>query len=174
MKVELLVADVFGQLRAGPAALDVGGHGLRDPLLDVAIGVAGLEAVDDVRHPQHAAAAQHAGQPAQGDRLSEVGQVMQRIAAVHEVGGRTGVFVGQEPGMDDLDVLRAGAIELVGQPLEHQRRHVDCDHAPADRGSGERELPGAGAEVDDGGSGVQDAELLQQGDLLERARVLAS
>ena len=74
--------------------------------------------------------------------------------------------------MDDLDVRRAGAVELVGQPLEHQRRHVDRDDAPADRGSGERELPGAGAEVDDGGSGVQDAELLQQRDLLGAPRVL--
>jgi hypothetical protein len=37
---------------------------------------------------------------------------------------------------------------------------------------GERELPGAGAEVDDRASGTQDAEALEQDDLLGRPSVL--
>jgi hypothetical protein len=82
------------------------------------------------------------------------------------------VPIGQEPGAGDFDVARGAEIDLLGQPLEHQRRHVDGDHALADLGSGQRELTGAGAKVDDRGSGAQDAKTFEQGDLLGRPSVL--
>ncbi len=39
------------------------------------------------------------GDALERDALPEVGQLMQRVAAVHELDRRAGVFVGEEPGL---------------------------------------------------------------------------
>ena len=162
----VLVAHVLGDLRAGPALLHVGRDELADPRFDAVLGIAGLEAVDDVRQAQHPARAQHAGDPPQRDRLPEVRQVMQGEAAVDDVGRLARVLVGQEAGVDGLDVAGGGAAgELLAQAGQHDRRHIDRDHPLTDLRGGHRELAGAGPEVDDRRSGSQAARRLEQGDL---------
>lgn len=56
---------------------------------------------------------------------------MEGIAGVHDVGPPPAVLVGEEASLHDLDVRQCGGTNLGLQPVQHHRRHVDCDDPSA-------------------------------------------
>src|SRR5260370_34990693 len=80
---------------------------------------------------------------------------MQGVARVDEVRLGTAVLVGEEAGLDALDIFEP---ELFGARMnygEHRRGDVDGDNAAAGRRGGEGHGPGTGAEVEQSRPGVQ-------------------
>lgn len=85
--------------------------------------------------------------PRKREGLPEVGQVVQRIAAVDEVDRLRRVLVGQESPQDTLDVLMPPRPDLRFEPRQHHGRDVDGDDLPAVSCRGERELPSPDSHV---------------------------
>ena len=97
---------------------------------------------------EHASRAQHVSHSTQRDRLPEVRKVMQRIAAVDKVSWFTRVPIGQEPGTDGFDVGHRAAIDVLGQPPQHDRRDVHRGDRPAALSQPDRIAALAAADVD--------------------------
>jgi hypothetical protein len=147
---------VFGVVLAGVA---VGGvrRGVVEPGPEYPLGVGGAEVVDQVAQPQHAAGPQHPRDPVQGQRLPEVRQLVQRVAGVHAVGKRRGMLIAEEARAHAVQVGQPCAGGTLAQHREHGRRDVHGRHVSEPAGGGERELPGARAQVHDGGGRTQAA-----------------
>lgn len=97
---------------------------------------------------------------------------MQRQAAVDDIGRFARVPIGQEPGTDGFDVAHREAIDVLGQPRQHDRRDVHRDHPPARRRGRQRELAAPSADVDHRACAIQDARFLKQAGLLGGLGVL--
>lgn len=97
---------------------------------------------------------------------------MQRQAAVDDIGRFARVPIGQEPGTDGFDVAHRAAIDVLGQPRQHDRRDVHRDHPPARRRGRQRELAAPSADVDHRACAIQDARFLKQAGLLGGLGVL--
>src|SRR5205085_8575283 len=80
--------------------------------------------------------------------------------------------IGQEPGTDGFDVGHRAAIDVLGQPPQHDWRDVYSDPPPAGRRRGQCELAGPSADVNDRACPIQDTRFLKQADLLGGLRVL--
>jgi len=81
------------------------------------------------------------------------------------------VVVREEAGLHHPDVPQPHAPDLHAEQFKHARGDVDGDHVPGHGRHGERELPGACADVDDDRAACQ-AQPLEEGDLLDGAGVL--
>ena len=75
------------------------------------LGVAGLEVEHEITEPKDAAGPEDRGDALEGDRLPEVGKVVQRISREHEVSGLGVVVVREEPGLDDRDVVQTVPVD---------------------------------------------------------------
>src|SRR5205085_11974981 len=80
--------------------------------------------------------------------------------------------IGQEPGTDGFDVGHRAAIDVLGQPPQHDWRDVYSDPPPAGRRRGQCELAGPSADVNDRACPIQDTRFLKQADLLGGLGVL--
>jgi hypothetical protein len=97
--------------------------------------------------------------------------VVQREAAVDDIDELARVAVGQEPGLDRLDVPHPVTLDLLDEPREHHGRDVHREHPLADRGGREGELSRARTQLDDRRFRLEGADLLEEADLLRRAGV---
>ena len=89
------------------------------PSLEDLAGLCRLEVVHQVPQPKDPAGTQQAGDPVEGDRLPEVGQLVESVARVDAVDRRTSVLVGEEPGLDAGEVGHS----RLGGPGPQQRQH---------------------------------------------------
>src|SRR5690606_10957180 len=106
----VFVADVFLDVGPRPAAVRrIVERGT--PGRQALFHALRLTAVDDIRKAQYRSGTADGAHPPQRQYLPEVRQVMQGKARVDEVGGRTGVIVGQEPGRHDFHVRGFGGGE---------------------------------------------------------------
>jgi hypothetical protein len=80
---------------------------------------------------------------------------VQRVAGVHAVNGWPGVVITEEPGPDAVQVRQSRGRGPVAEERDHGRRDVHRRHVPEPARRGERELPGSGGQVQDGGGSVQ-------------------
>ena len=92
----MLGADVLGYVAAGVADRGIG-HPAVEPARKHLIGLRRPEIIDQVLAPQNAAGPGHSRDALQRERLPEAGQLMQGIAGVRDVDGRS-VRVAEEPG----------------------------------------------------------------------------
>ena len=127
----MLVTDVFLELFPCPPVLDVVATG-RAPSFDALLSFRSVEVVHDVPEPEHAPGFEHVADTRERYRFPEVGQVMEREARVHEVGPFTHMLVGEETGVDELDVRSVARGDLLLEVVQHHRRHVDRGHPRAD------------------------------------------
>lgn len=84
----MLVADVLLELGPGPPTVVRTGRVLAHPPFEDGVGFAGSEVVHDVEEPEDATGRHQLGDAAERHRLPEVGQMVQGVAAVDEVGRR--------------------------------------------------------------------------------------
>lgn len=98
----------------------------------------------------HAPRSEHGGDPFEGERLEEVGQVVQGVPGVDEVGWLAPVLVGEKSVPRALDVLNAQPFGPLPEESQHRRGHVNRYQPPAKRGDGQSERTRAGPEVDQG------------------------
>ncbi len=63
------------------------------------------------------------------DGFPGVGQVMQGVTGVDDVGRLTGVLVGEEPRLRHLDVVQTWEADPGEQVVEHDWGDDDSDHA---------------------------------------------
>ena len=108
-----------------------------------------------VSEPEDAARPEEGRDAFEGDRLPEVGQVMQGIARVDEVRRLALVLVAEEAGPDALQVRDSTCLRPRARRGDHGRGDVDCDDARRFGGGGEGEGAGCGAEVDERAVGAE-------------------
>lgn len=83
------------------------------------------------------------------DGLPEVGDLVERPAGVDEVCWPSLVVVGDEAGIDHLDVGDPRLGDFRPKLVEHHLRHINRDHPVADAGGRHRELTSARPEIHD-------------------------
>ena len=81
----------------------------------------GIEIEHQVTQSQDAARTERVSEAAKGDSLPEVRELVQSVAAIHEVDRRAVVLVRQEPGVDDGDVAGACLLDSLAQEGRHRR-----------------------------------------------------
>ena len=102
--------------------------------------------------------------PHQRNRLPEVGEMVKCVAAVDDVDGVALVLVGEQAGLDALDVGSAADRDLGPKASQHDGRNVGGDDPTTERRDRQRELSGTRTDVEHGRLDVQ-AETLQQANL---------
>lgn len=100
----VLITDVFFKLRPAPVTLDVT-TARRAPSFEAILCFSWVKVIDDVPQPEHAPWSNDAPKSMEGHSFPKVGQMMERVTRIDEVSLPTSVFVAEETGLDDFDVI---------------------------------------------------------------------
>src|SRR5688572_8870908 len=91
----------------------------REPFAEDRVRLRRREVVGQVVDAQDAGWPKQIGHAPEGDRLPEVGQVMQRVAREDTVDWWPPMLVTQEPGLNNLEVGEAGLCSTLAKDLDH-------------------------------------------------------
>jgi hypothetical protein len=109
-----------------------------------------FEVVDDVVKAQDASGTHHRRHPDESQAFPEVWQVMEGIARVYGVNGRTGMLVAEKPRLHAVEVLQPGCGRSVTHDAQHRWRDINRNDVTESARSCEGENARSSAEVDDG------------------------
>jgi hypothetical protein len=82
-------------------------------------------------------------------RLPEVGDLMKRVARIHEIGRLACVLVRKEPRLHRLEIAQIQPLNFPTQARQHRGRNVDGNDSTAIWGCGQRESAGPSAQIDE-------------------------
>jgi hypothetical protein len=110
---------VLLQLGACPALRGAGGRAGQPPFHQ-GIDLDGIAGKDEVAQPEDAARSQHASDPPQRDRFPEIGQMVQDVAGIDDVGRLALVLVREKPPLHDLQVAQSRCFRTLAYDRHHR------------------------------------------------------